>query len=400
MQLVVTIYEPTQDAAIDAIRSLRDDHDMIEVRLDAFGGTGDFPAFCGATAKPIIFTNRGGDPPETDLGFVDVEYGRKIKDPRRTVLSFHDFEDMPDLNPLIDAMTAFGCAHTKIAVTPLTLRENDALLAAIKPGLTIIGMGERGLYSRILAPFFGSELFFAGMAAPGQLSLERVLPIYGDRKLPKPEKIFAIAGNPAGHSLSPAIHNPLFRKNRVPGAYTIASFETFDEIAEAFQRGRIAGLSVTAPFKADALAFAKRIGADIRPNAYEAEAANTLVRTKIGVIADNTDVDGFEILLRGVHARRAAVAGAGATARAAIVALRRGGKEVRLYNRNPKFGAEPLDNLSSFKGDLVVDTLPPGVHVPIPSGMTTIAAAYDRGGLQLLQAQAIRQNALFLEAFR
>jgi len=73
---------------------------------------------------------------------------------------------------------------------------------------------------------------------------------------------------------------------------------------------------------------------------------------------------------------------------------------VRLYNRNPKFGAEPLDNLSSFKGDLVVDTLPPGVHVPIPSGMTTIAAAYDRGGLQLLQAQAIRQNALFLEAFR
>src|SRR5205823_3637798 len=193
---------------------------MIEVRLDAFRGRNAEP-FRNITKKPIIFTNRGGEPVDADFGLIDVEYGRKVKYPDRTVLSFHDFEAVPDLKQLIAAMTAFGCAHTKIAVTPRTLRDNESLLDAIRPGLTIIGMGERGLYSRILAPFFGSELFFAGNAAPGQLSLERALAIYGDRKLPKPEKIFAIAGNPAGHSLSPSIHNPLFRKHRVPGAYTI-----------------------------------------------------------------------------------------------------------------------------------------------------------------------------------
>ncbi len=399
MQLVVTIYEPTADAAINAIRALRDDHDMIEVRLDAFGGR-DAEAFRRVTSKPILFTNRGGEPIDADFGLIDVEYGRKVKHPERTVLSFHDFDGLPDVQPLIDKMLAERCCYTKIAVTPHTLRENEALLAAIKPGMTIIGMGERGLYSRILAPFFGSELFFAGDAAPGQLPLDRALAIYGDRRLPKPEKIFAIAGDPAGNSLSPTIHNPLFRKHRLAGAYTIASFENFNEITKSFEGGRIAGLSVTAPFKTEALAFAKRVGAEVGPNAKEAEAVNTLVRTRAGIIADNTDVDGFEILLRGVHARRAAVAGAGATARAAMVALRRSGKEVRIYNRSPKFGAEPLENLSAFKGDLVVDTLPPGVHLPIPAGMTTIAAAYDRGGHQLLQAQAIRQNALFLEAFR
>src|SRR5207245_10713061 len=130
-----------------------------------------------------------------------------------------DFEGIPDLQPLIDAMTAFGCAHTKIAVTPQTLRENEELLAAIRPGLAIFGMGERGLYSRILAPFFGSELFFAGNVAPGQLSLELAVAIYGDRRgISEPEKIFAIAGNPAGHSLSPSIHNPLFRKAGVSAA--------------------------------------------------------------------------------------------------------------------------------------------------------------------------------------
>jgi 3-dehydroquinate dehydratase len=399
MQLVVTIHEPTQEGAIQAIRALRDDHDMVEVRLDAFGGR-DVEPFRGLTSKPMIFTNRGGEPVDSDFGLIDVEYGRKVKYPDRTVLSFHDFEGMPDVDNVLSAMTAFGCAHTKLAVTPHTLRENEKLLASVKPGITIIGMGDGGLYSRILAPFLGSELFFAGNAAPGQIPLDRALLIYGDRKLRKPEKIFAIAGYPARQSLSPTIHNPLFRKNGVAGAYTIASFETFAEIAEAFDRGAIAGLSITAPFKTEALAFARHIGADVRPNAAAADAINTLVKTSSGVIADNTDVDGFEILLRGVHARKAAVVGAGATARAAIVALQRSGKAIRVYNRSPKLGAEPIENLSAFRGDLVVDTLPSGVHVPIPAGMAVIAAAYDRGGFQLLQAQAIRQNALFLEAFR
>src|SRR2546425_10650152 len=154
MQLVVTIHEPTLEKAIDAIRALRADHDMIEVRLDAFSGHG-VDAFRGLTSKPIIFTNRGGEPVESDFGLIDVEYGRKVKHPERTVLSFHDFEGMPDLDALVAAMTALGCAYTKIAVTPRTLAENESLLAAIKPGLTIFGMGERGLYSRILAPFFG-----------------------------------------------------------------------------------------------------------------------------------------------------------------------------------------------------------------------------------------------------
>src|SRR5438105_4585131 len=226
MHLVATIHEPTEEKAIAALRALPADHDMVEVRFDAFGGRNAEP-FRNATKKAIILTNRGGEPIDADFGLIDVEYGRRVRDPQRCVLSFHDFERMPDLKPLIDAMTSFGCAYTKIAVTPKSLRENEELLAAIRPGVTMIGMGEHGLYSRILAPFFGSELFFAGNAAPGQLSLDRARAIYGDRRfVSRPEKIFAIAGNPAGHSLSPSIHNPLFRNNGISAAYTIASFET------------------------------------------------------------------------------------------------------------------------------------------------------------------------------
>jgi shikimate dehydrogenase len=397
MQLVATIYEPTEAKAIAAVKALPADLDMVEIRFDAFGGRDPEP-FRNVTTKPLILTNRGGEPIDADFGLIDVEYGRKVKDPRRTVLSFHDFERMPDLKPLIDAMTAFGCAHTKIAVTPKTLAENEQLIAAIHPGLTIFGMGEGGLYSRILAPFFGSELFFAGNAAPGQLSLERAQAIYGDRKVSRPEKIFAIAGNPAGHSMSPSTHNPLFRNKGVSAAYTIASFEKFEEIAKAFEDGRIAGLSVTAPFKETAFAFAKKIGADVRRNAEEAGSVNTLVRTRRGVIADNTDVTGFERLIP--NARRAAVLGAGGTSRAALVALRRKGIDAIVYNRTLRDGTRPLSELQRFDGDLVIDTLPPGVQIDMPRHVKIIAAAYDRGGLALFQEQALPQNELFLEAFR
>ncbi|HKB81535.1 MAG TPA: type I 3-dehydroquinate dehydratase, partial [Thermoanaerobaculia bacterium] len=368
MHLVATIFEESRESAIAAIRALpAGGHDMVEVRLDAFeGGSADFGAFRAASSKPIILTNRGGAPPDivaalaAGIEFVDVEYrpDRDLGPYRdRIVLSHHDFESMPDVGSLIEEMTAFRCAHTKIAVTPRTLRENEVLLESARPGLTIFGMGERGLYSRILAPFFGSELAFAGSAAPGQLSLETAGAIYGERGLPRPEKIFAVAGNPAGHSLSPSIHNPLFRSHGLPAAYTIASFESFDEIAAAFEQGRIAGLSVTAPFKDDALAFAQRCGAAIASNAHEAAAVNTLVRTARGIVADNTDVDGFETLLRDAAGRRSAVVGAGGTGRAAVVALRRLGREVVVYNRTARPGTQPLEALARCNADIVVNTL-------------------------------------------
>ena len=401
MQLVVTIFEPTVDAALNAVRTLDRDHDMIEIRVDAFGG-GALEPFRDATTKPIIFTNRGGEPVDIDFGLIDVEFGHAIKHPARTVLSFHDFEGMPDLDALIEAMRAKRCAYTKIAVTPANFADNERILAPIRPGLTIFGMGERGLYSRILAPFLGSELAFVSVdeqrtAAPGQLSLDRALAIYGDRKVRRPDHIFAIVGNPAGHSLGPAFHNRCFRERGVAGVYTIASVAAFDEVIGPFKNGRLTGMSVTAPFKENAFEFAQAIRASIGRNAIDARAVNTLVTTSGGVIADNTDVDGFEALLRDQKGKTAAVIGAGGTGRAAVVALRRAGFDVKVYNRTPRDGALPLSH--DIRADVIINTLPAGVHVNVNA---TFDAAYAGGsatGRALFDAQAIRQNELFLKAF-
>jgi 3-dehydroquinate dehydratase/shikimate dehydrogenase len=416
MKLVVTIYEEAFDAALAACSAGNlAGVDMVELRAERFGSI-DLQALRNATPKPLILTYRGASAPdaraaiEAGIDFVDVEWRDDLRieiPPERVVLSHHDYETMPDVEPLLAKMRALRCAHTKLAVTPHSLDDNLRLLRTIERGTTVIGMGERGLYSRVLAPFLGSELSFVAAtksAAPGQLTLDRALQIYGpDRESLHATHVFAIAGNPAGHSLSPAIHNALFREKEAGAAYTIASFETFDEIARAFERGDIRGLSITAPFKEEAFAYSQRAGAHVRHNAREAAAVNTLVTMRDGcVVADNTDVDGFAALIG--DAKNVAIAGAGGTARAALVVLKRAGANVRVFNRSQRefpHAIEPIAALEKFDGDLLINTLPHGAEVDLPRGIRTIEAKYSGAsgsGFDLLRAQAARQNELFIEA--
>ncbi|HET7706018.1 MAG TPA: type I 3-dehydroquinate dehydratase [Thermoanaerobaculia bacterium] len=449
MKLFVTIAEETPESAVGAIRRLTAGHDGVEVRVERFSSY-DPAMFRAATAKPIILTKRGGAQSAAGVApalaagidLVDVEYGPELGWIRqfrnRVVLSHHDFDGMPDVEPLLRDMRSHGCVHTKLAVTPRSLEDNFELLRHQRAGTTLIGMGERGLFSRILAPFLGSELAFVSpsedrVAAPGQITLERALAIYGDRReawsAGDPARgslaIFAIAGNPAGHSLSPSIHNPLFRSKVVRAVYTIASVESFGELEAPFLDDRIRGLSITAPFKEAAFAFARKHGARIGENAQACQAVNTLVNLNDGVLADNTDVDGFtQILSRlcGRDRKTVALVGAGGTARAALVALDRAGMQIILYNRGEERGRglaasadaafEPLESLTRFDGEIVINTLPPGADVAMPlrPGMTLIEAAYGAtrahpagveivDGLELLHAQAMRQHELFMKVF-
>ena len=396
MKLVATIFESTFDAAL---RAIPNDCDMVELRAEHLAAI-DLHALREATDKPIILTYRGGAAPdpqraiEAGIDFIDVEWkpDLRLELPRdRVVLSHHDYEGF-DPQPIL-AMRRYGCAYTKLAVTPRTLAENFALLELAKD-VTVIGMGEQGLFSRILAPFLGSQLTFVAAtnsAAPGQLTLGKALAIYGEqREQLHARHIFAIAGNPAGHSLSPAIHNPLFRKHGTDAAYTIASFVTFDEIVN---EKRIRGLSITAPFKEVAMQYADRLG----ENARAAGAINTLVRLSDGTMfGDNTDVDGFLALIG--SPKNVAIVGAGGTARAALVACERVGANVRVFNRSQReLKSEPLEKLSTFDGDLIIDTLPVAIELP---NIKTITARYPGGGEALLQAQAVRQNEIFREALK
>jgi len=183
--------------------------DMIELRLDLLSTSHPLEtlkALRQATAKPIIATARhkseGGrfqasEAERRDLlikaaayaDYVDVELLAEIRDAvisniaKPAIVSYHDFEAMPDdieLAGIYSRMKQAGAAIAKIAVTPQEKKDNlrilEFLLEADAP-LCMIAMGDLGRHMRALAPLYGSALTYAYVAestAPGQMSLSEL----------------------------------------------------------------------------------------------------------------------------------------------------------------------------------------------------------------------------------
>ncbi|RMG99744.1 MAG: shikimate dehydrogenase [Deltaproteobacteria bacterium] len=134
--------------------------------------------------------------------------------------------------------------------------------------------------------------------------------------------VFAVLGDPVAHSLSPAMHEAGLRAWGRPGVYValrVLAEDFATAAAGAFALG-LAGLNVTVPHKARALAVA----VDASEAARAIGAANTLVRGERGWVAHNTDADGFvaglgELGIR--HVDRVVVLGGGGAARAVVWGL-------------------------------------------------------------------------------
>lgn len=242
----------------------------------------------------------------------------------------------------------------------------------------------------------------------------------------------AVLGDPIGHSLSPAIHR---------AAYAAVGLDWSYE-AVRVPRGGLAGyvaaldddcrgLSVTMPLKREALA----LGEPVTDRARLAGAANTLVRTGDGWLADNTDLPGAAAALRerwDGAVSTVTVLGGGATAASVALAMcDLGARHVRILVRSAERAADTAALVrhhpatpsvtvgvlgsDEVAGDVVVSTVPVEAQTPelvaqcagVPVVFevrydpwpTPIAgAAHDRvlvSGLDLLLHQAADQFVLF-----
>lgn len=131
----------------------------------------------------------------------------------------------------------------------------------------------------------------------------------------------AVIGDPAHHSLSPAIHRAGYAINNLDWHYEAITVQPADLdafIARINDEGDWAGLSVTAPHKEALLTH----GAPDHV-ATLVGAGNTLVLGE-GPTVHNTDIPGFVRAWRAradAPVRSAVIVGAGATARSILVAL-------------------------------------------------------------------------------
>jgi len=150
--------------------------------------------------------------------YVDVEWNAKFDDliqsnRSRIVLSSHDFRGVPDdLCARVRAMRGTGTAVIKVAVTAARLSDTLPLLEIARAGdAVVIGMGDPGVPSRLLAARFGSRWTYGGNAvAPGQIPAARMMDEFRFRSITGETSVYGIAGEEALKSEIPARRNRAF----------------------------------------------------------------------------------------------------------------------------------------------------------------------------------------------
>lgn len=240
---------------------------------------------------------------------------------------------------------------------------------------------------------------------------------------------YGLIGEKLSHSWSAEIHEKL-------GSFPYQLHELSASELKGFLKDQPwQGLNVTIPYKKDACALADSASED----AQAVGAANTLVKDANGFIAaDNTDVYGFEYLIKSLKVdlsqKKAIVFGAfGGAGQAICYALKKGGAYVVGVSRNPHESSSYIDCAITYDqlklhydADLLVNATPVGmsphdgvsplskeelaaftslqcmidlIYNPLRSQLLLDAESLgilNANGLKMLVAQAARASSLFL----
>jgi 3-dehydroquinate dehydratase/shikimate dehydrogenase len=292
----------------------------------------------------------GYDYVDLEQDLEDPDLARQVKRTGgRVIRSLYDFSKIPDR--LAERCRQLPHAQgeiPKMAVMPQSTEDLPILAEAFRQlkgeDKILIGMGEHGLFSRILATKLGCFLTYcsaseAEAAAPGHLDPRTLVELYRFRMQDQETFICAVIGKPITHSRSPEFHNRGFQALGLNGVYipvVVDRVQSFFHLAESLE---MKGFSVTMPHKQAVMAHLSD-----RDTILEGiGACNTVVRRpQGGWFGTNTDVRGFlaplekqapELLKAGT---RATVIGAGGGARSVVYALRSRGIRTLIVNRTPE----------------------------------------------------------------
>ncbi|HEY3322674.1 MAG TPA: shikimate dehydrogenase [Planctomycetota bacterium] len=387
---------------------------IIELRLDSYSdlSTVALDRALNVLGHNVVVTYRhpaegGRNPHATDaerLGYlqyaahrgvryVDIEARTTLakfeKCNAKVILSYHSFGGVPDLGQLLRqwrTMRETGADIVKIACLPQMVDDSLPLLKLLIAArnahvpLITLGMGEAGFWTRVAGPLFGAPFTYARGegspgTAPGQPTWRELEELYRYRDIQPGWPVYAVIGNPIGHSLSPLLHNTALRLLGMDGVYIPFKVESDPlEFVVDFAPLGLKGLSVTIPHKETIAA----ICTELDPVAKAVGAVNTLVLRPDGSWQGlNTDVaaamDSLEAVGGPVAGKKVAILGAGGAGKAlAHGAKMRGAAEVFLFDV-ARDRAEALakavgatvvaaSELVQRKVDVVVNTTPVGMH--------------------------------------
>lgn len=399
--------------------------DIIELRVDYMKNP-DLKRLLEGRILPVIVTNRpvreGGrfsgneeerfallkSATELQADYIDIEHdsvqylcgGTAHRAPAtktKVIVSYHNFHETPDdLTNVYQRLSQSGADIIKIVTFANTITDNIKiyrLLRQAKMPTISFCMGEYGMISRILYKRFGSYLTFASLktgkeSAPGQVNVHELLNTYQIRKQDKHTSIYGLIGNPVSHSISPVIHNTLFREMNFNGVYVPFKVDDINEFMREFRELHVKGFSVTIPHKESVMGHIN----EIDPIAQKIGAVNTLINKDGQLAGFNTDCEAAvkvledtiqrsssrqsgtgapsekNVLLKG---KNVALLGAGGAARAIAFGLKERGTSITIYNRNYERAqslardvgclSRKYEDIHSLFADIVVNATPVGM---------------------------------------
>lgn len=258
------------------------------------------------------------------------------------ILSYHDFRATRKLEETLEKMSAYAADYYKIVTTATTLYDNVTMMKFIEKNSdrhSLIGlcMGEQGVISRALGVRAGSVFTFGAVSeeektGPGQITAQELRSTYRIEQVDAATRVYAVAGDPVAHSLSPAVMNAALRRETVNGIYLALHARTLKDLLACVRDIPIHGLSITMPYKEAVLRHLDNTD----PYTSRIGACNTVVRQDGKLYGFNTDAAG---VVRPLQQRielenaKILVLGAGGAARAAVFGLKERGAEVYILNR-------------------------------------------------------------------
>ena len=310
----------------------------------------------------------------------------KLRQQAGVIISYHDFRATKKLDEVWEQMHQLPADHIKVVSTAKSLSDNVKMLRLLEQRSDVastvgVCMGEAGIISRILNVRSGSEFTFASAqageeTAPGQIAARALRDVYRIDRVDAATKVYGVAGDPIGHSLSPQMMNTAFRRENINAVYVPLQTRDVADLLHCVREIPIQGLSITMPLKEEILqhldksdALSAKIGA-----------CNTLIRSQDGKIYGfNTDVAGVVRPLEqrlSLAGAKVLVVGAGGAARAAVFGLKERNAEVWVMNRTAERGQKLArqahahyvshPQLKKLEFDVIINATPVGMNSQRP----------------------------------
>lgn len=239
----------------------------------------------------------------------------------------------------------------------------------------------------------------------------------------------AVVGHPISHSLSPLLHNAIFKNERIDAAMTAIDNERIEPLVELMRKTPLHLTAVTLPHKQTIMPLLDEVDATARTIG----AVNTVINRDGHLTGYNTDITGIAAALRGVALKdkNVLIVGSGGAAQPLAYHVKARGANIFCHSREfekaqelcARYGGQALRSSDAFKDhsfDVVINATPLGLKagdaLPFPAelireGMVVFDLNYTpsaflkeaaaRGartitGLPMFLAQGIEQERLWL----